>query len=43
MPPTIVNAPTTTINSKSGGGGSIMPVPMSEPDNKTRAMLLNSF
>ena len=43
---TIVNAPTTTINnnqSSGGGGGQVVPIPISEPDQKTRSMIANNF
>jgi hypothetical protein len=42
---TLVNAPTTTINNTQGGGGSsnVIPIPISEPDPKTKAMIANNF
>ena len=41
----IVNAPTTTINNtqSGGGGGQMIPIPISEPDHKTKAMIANDF
>ena len=41
----IVNAPTTTINNtqSGGGGGQMIPIPISEPDHKTKAMIANNF
>ena len=42
---TLVNAPTTTINNTQGGGGSsnVIPIPISDPDPKTKAMIANNF
>lgn len=42
---TLVNAPTTTINNTQGGGGNsnVIPIPISEPDPKTKAMIANNF
>ena len=42
---TLVNAPTTTINNtqSSGGGSNVVPIPISEPDVKTKAMIANNF
>ncbi|MEK9698144.1 MAG: hypothetical protein VW270_20405, partial [Candidatus Poseidoniales archaeon] len=41
---TIVNAPTTNVNNTNGGGGGkIMPIPMGEPDQKTRSIIANDF
>lgn len=43
---TLVNAPTTTINntqSSGGGGSNVVPIPISEPDVKTKAMIANNF
>ena len=43
---TLVNAPTTTINNGQGGGGgssNVIPIPISEPDPKTKAMIANNF
>ena len=42
---TLVNAPTTTINNSqsSGGGSNVVPIPISEPDVKTKSMIANNF
>lgn len=43
---TNIVAPTTnniTNNQSGGGGGQVVPIPMSEPDVKTKAMIANNF
>jgi hypothetical protein len=43
---TNIVAPTTnniTNNQSSGGGGQVVPIPISEPDQKTRSMIANNF
>jgi len=43
---TLVSAPVTTINNTQGGGGgssNVIPIPIGEPDPKTKAMIANNF
>ena len=43
---TNIVAPTTnniTNNQSSGGGGQVVPIPISEPDGRTRSMIANNF